>query len=412
MPLAKLMHRPESLIARGRRLGSFIVYVARRFWNDDGLQIASALTYTTLLSMVPLLAVSLAVLSGFGAFDEVLQLVRGTLLDFFLPATAFQITEHIDMFLANAQRLTMPGVIALAVTAMLTLSTIEVTFSRIWRAEITRPWPLRVLVFWAVLTLGPLLIGTSLSITASVSDLPRRDAFGSIYEHVRFVVPLSIQWCAFTVLYLVVPARRVRLKHALIGGGVAALAFQPLKFGFAIFVSTADNYRVIYGALAAFPIFLLWLYAFWTLLLVGAHVTAALQERSVMKRLSPIVEKGPQQRLEAALALLDTLWRAAGTRTPVILEESEWRSSEPVLPQLKHAGLVAETDDGRMLAGCDYDRVPIFALWQALDLAVPDISKRHATETLQKLAAAEREILAHPLSSLFVEEGAMRTKAA
>jgi membrane protein len=380
----------------------FSRYVVARFQNDRGLQTASALTYTSLLSLVPLLAVSLVILSGFGAFDDMKWQVQELLLDFFVPNTADQIGGYIGQFLENAQKLTAPGVIALGITAILTLSTIEATFNRIWRAKAPRPWPTRILAFWAVLTLGPIVLGMSLSVSAEVEALTSRMSITAslLAQEGRQLVQFCLQCGAFTALYLVIPAVRVKLVHALAGGVAATIMFYALKWGFAEFVASADNYRTIYGALAAVPIFLLWLYSFWTLLLIGAHVAAALPERRLLNAAGLIDQTTAEWRLQMAVRVLRRLWRAAGNRETLDLGSLDPEPSPAVLEDLERSGLVVQAEGGRIIAGCDYARAPIGVLWRALDLATPQLDSADAPPVLAGLMDAERDFMARPLADL------------
>lgn len=265
----------------------------------------------------------------------------------------------------NAQKLTAPGVIALGVTAIMMLSTIEGTFNRIWRATAKRPWPLRILAFWAVLTLGPILLGMSISVSAVFQGYSDQLKVGWLVRETRFALPFVLQFGAFSALYLAIPAAPVRFSHALVGGLVAAILFQILKLGFGYFVASAENYRTVYGALAAIPIFLLWLYSFWTLLLIGAHIAAALPERRLLGESGLIDQTTAESRLQAAMLVLRRLWQAAGARETLNLEDLDPEPSPWVLNRLAESGLIARLEDNTLIAGCDFSRAPIGVLWRA-----------------------------------------------
>lgn len=400
MPLAARFGENGPLTGVLLRWWRFASYVVKRFQDDGGLRTASALTYTSLLSVVPLLTVSLVILSGFGAFDDMKIQVQEVLLDFFVPQTAGQIGEYIAQFLANAQRLTAPGVIGLGVTALLTLATIESTFNRIWRSTKPRPWPMRLLAFWAVLTLGPILLGISLSVSAEVQSLTDRMPIGGgLARTTRPLVQFGLQWAAFSAMYLVIPAAGVRLVHALAGGAAATILFTLLKLGFGVFVASAENYRTIYGALAAIPIFLLWLYSFWTLLLIGAHIAAALPEHLHGGAGLPD-QTTAEGRLRIALVLLRRLWQAAGACGTLRLEDIEPEPSLDILGKLEEAGLIVRLADGRLMAAGDYARVPIGTLWRALDIGTPAMEELDKPPALAELMAAERDFMAKPVASL------------
>ena len=404
MPLAGRSAEMSSIIEAMHRFPAFALYVVRRFDGDLGFRTASALTYTSLLSMVPLLAVSLAILAGFGVIEEMRQQVRETLLNFILPEAAGQVTAYFNQFLTNTRQLTVVGLVGLAITAVVTLATIEATFNRIWRAQITRPWPIRLLAFWAVLTLGPLLLGASISLTATVQAFTDETFLGALVRPITLIGPFLIQWAAFSLLYLVIPAKRVRILHALTGGAIAAVLFQILKVGFAIFVGTAENYRIIYGALAAFPIFLLWLYSFWTLLLIGAHVAAALPERLARHPALPPEGASAKKRLTAALDLLRQVWKEAGRGGSVSTSDPAAEAAAPLLGDLKAAGLIAEVNGDHLIAGGDFRRMKAIRLWHALDLATPQLEGRGTAKVLRRLSSAEEDILGCPLAELFSRE--------
>jgi len=387
-----------------QQLGLFAQLVLRRFVADRGLQTASALTYTTLLSLVPLLVVSLAVLSTFGAVEGMRGAVKDAVLDVLLPTSKTQVGAQIDQFLGNARTLTGPGLAAIAVTAIMLLFTIEGTFNRIWRVASPRSLALRILRFWSVLTLGPLLLGASLSLTSYFFAVADDDMVQSVVRELSRLLPLTLQWMAFTLFYVAIPHARVRIRHAAVGGAVAAVLFEVLKLGFAVYVDNADNFQVIYGALAAIPIFLMWLYSSWTVILVGAEVTASLpQWRRDLSR-DHSSARSAAGRLSAALVLLERLWGLAGqggglTRDSAEVLEAVWAGN--VLETLIAAGFVAETVDGRLVLARDLRRTPMEALWQALDLGTPALEPDSAL--LAGLREREAEALQEPLSRLLAE---------
>ncbi len=389
--------------ANWRDLAQFGVMVVRRFTADRGMQTASALTYTSLLSIVALLVVSLAVLSGFGAFAEMKETVKAAVLDVLLPSTKTQAAAHIDQFLGNAKALTWPGLAGIAVTALMLLSTIEGTFNRIWRAKSPRSLTIRILRYWSALTMGPLLLGASLSLTSYFFAVADDGMVSGVLEQIGHLLPLLLQWVAFTLLYITIPNTPVRLRHALTGGLVAAVLFEELKTGFAVYIDNADNFRVIYGALAAIPIFLMWLYSSWTGILIGAEVTAVVPEwrEALARSRSGTMAGTAAARLETALALLSALWKAAGkgeSIDPNGPEAIEAGWADDNLQTLIGAGFVAVATDERLIAGRDFARTPVRDLWRALDLGTPQVTPD--APILSDLRSHEAKILQDPLSDL------------
>jgi membrane protein len=269
-----------------RRLGFFLLHLLRRFDQDRYLQIASSLTFTTLLALVPLITIALTLVSAFPVFSVLEQEIRSFLLANMLPEAAGKVvTAYIDQFTGRAGRLTVLGTAALAVTAFMMMFTIERAFNSIWRVPHARPVVRRILIYWAVLTFGPVLIGASLSITSyivgvSLGFARQSPGAGAV---VFWLVPFALTCAALTLLYYVVPNRAIRLHHALAGGIVAGLAFEIMKRGFALYIAKFPTYTLVYGAFAAIPIFLLWIYFSWVVVIAGALIVALLPDFSVLR---------------------------------------------------------------------------------------------------------------------------------
>src|SRR5688572_1267917 len=219
-----------------RNFGEFCLAVARRFYEERGLQTAGSLTYTTLLSLVPLLTVALAISTAFPVFDQTIGALQLFLMENFLPDTGIDtIADQISSFTRNAGRLTAIGLAFFIVAAVMLMMTIDVSLNRLFRVQRTRPMLQQVLMYWAVLTLGPVLIGGSLSMTsfavgASLGWLK----LGSVADFVLGVLPFIFTCAALMLLYGVVPYRAVKPRDALIGGIVAGIAFELAKRGFAV----------------------------------------------------------------------------------------------------------------------------------------------------------------------------------
>ncbi|HEX6155394.1 MAG TPA: YihY family inner membrane protein, partial [Burkholderiales bacterium] len=262
-----------------RGFADFCLAVFWRFYEERALQTAGSLTYTTLLSLVPLVTVALAVATAFPVFDETISALQLFLLENVLPDAAGidTITEQLSTFSANAGRLTAIGLGFFFVTAVLLMTTIDTALNRLFRVQRARPMLQQVLMYWAVITLGPLLIGGSLSMTTF--------AIGASFGWLRLsivadallaVMPFVFTCIALTLLYSVVPYRHVLLRDAVIGGVLAGIAFELAKRGFAFYIARFPTYTLIYGAFATIPIFLVWLYTSWVVVLAGATLTAML----------------------------------------------------------------------------------------------------------------------------------------
>jgi membrane protein len=257
----------------------FIRFIVARFREDRCAQIASSLTFTTLLSIVPLLTIALTMFSAFPVFQDFGEEIKTFLLDNLMPDKAGRvISKYMEQFAESASRLTAVGIGLLAVTAMLMMLTIDHAFNVIWRVSRPRPLVKRLVVYWAVLTLSPLLVGASLSLTSWLVGLSMGYAkhipvFG---VGVLKVLPVIFTTAAFALLFRLMPNRHVPRAHAWIGAIVASVAFESMNRLFGYYISHFASYKLIYGAFASVPVFLLWIYLSWLIILIGALITASL----------------------------------------------------------------------------------------------------------------------------------------
>jgi membrane protein len=283
--------------------------VARRFEEDNGLQIASSLTFTTLLSLVPMITVALTLISAFPVFQGFSRVIEDWIFDNMVPASAEFIESYAGQFVDNAANLTAVGLVFLAVTAIMLLLTIDDAFNAIWRVRRARPVLQRVLIYGTLITVGPLLIGASLSLTSWLMgasagwtrDVPYA---GAVTIKISAVALTSL---AFALLYYAMPNRPVKIADALIGGVLAGVVFEVTKHGFGYYITSFPTYTLVYGAFAAVPVFLLWLYISWLVVLLGAIVVATLPEwrqQTLHGRLAP------GSNFVYALQVLKALWQA------------------------------------------------------------------------------------------------------
>jgi membrane protein len=257
-----------------------LVRFARRRLNEEKLpQVAGSLTFTTTLALVPLLTIVLAIFTTFPIFGQFRATLDAYFVQTVMPkAIANTVTGNLAQFASKAKGLSALGAVALLVTSTAMISMIERAFNQIWRVKRSRPLVQRVLIYWALFTLGPMLFGLSLTITSQLFT-----ATSGLMKAVPFIgalfytlVSVGITTAAYTLLYMTVPNRPVDWRDAAWGGLAAAIAFEVAKRLFAVFIAKAPTYAIIYGALAALPVFLVWLYMSWMITLVGALLTAAL----------------------------------------------------------------------------------------------------------------------------------------
>lgn len=346
-------------------LASLVRLIYRRFHADGCVQVAASLTYTTLLALVPIFTIAVTVLSALPVFGEMMTQVKIFLLTTMLPESAGKIISvYMMQFSEQAARLTALGIALLAVTAFMLMVTIEHAFNVIWRARRPRPWLQRFLLYWAVLTLGPLLLGASLSLTSYLVSL----SLGWVGEiPVLRRLPLGLTpWlltsAALTLLYLAVPNRTVKPAHALVAGVVAGLAFELMKKLFAWYLTAFPTYTLVYGAFATLPIFLVWIYLSWLTILFGAVLAAALPYWRNRIRAH---EDTPAFRFSLALLALQALFEAWRRGAALRLTDIQpvlqvgLDESEAILLRLEQAGWVSRNAAHAWLLSCDPDNVTL-----------------------------------------------------
>jgi membrane protein len=264
-----------------RDVGRFPRRLTLRFIRDGCLERAGALSFTSVLSLVPAAALSLAFLSAIPQSGGVRADVEYWIAGYLLPHASDVAINAFRSFLAKAGNVTGFGFIGLAITALMLLWTVNSSFDTIWRVTRPRPLLVRLLAYWAILTVGPLLIGGALSLSGLLLATGTRyggEAFTWSVGWITPLVPFLLQITAFTLLYLIAPNRRVLLGDALVGGVAAAVVFEAVKHGFALYIRLFPTYDAIYGAIAAIPVFLVWIYLCWIATLIGAEVAATLPE--------------------------------------------------------------------------------------------------------------------------------------
>ena len=350
-------------LKRGHRLA---LHVWKHFQEDRCFEEAASLSYTSLLAMVPLMAVVFGIIAAFPVFNQWSDKLQDFIFSNFMPETGEQIVPYLDAFLGSVSSLTLPGTIMLIATALFLMVRIETAFNRIWRVEISRSILNRIVMYWAVLTLGPILIGAAIALSAS-KVLSVLGMEGGIPPGMHQGGIFLLTWLVFFLFFTLVPNRRVRLKHSLIGAFLSTVLFELAKAGFVAYVSNA-NYKVIYGALATVPIFLFWLYLVWTVVLLGASLAASLTTFSDVRR----HETAWPERWEFQLAfrLVGHLWSAQIEGRS--LSDREVLELEPqagelqilkLLARLRDQNVVKTDAEGRWILSRDLEEMSIGMLY-------------------------------------------------
>lgn len=258
----------------------FIKLYAQRCQQDQITMIGGYLAYISLLSLVPFIAVMFSMLRAFPMFSEFRQNIEAFVYANVIPSRGEEIQTYISQFIGNTGGMTAIGILALVIVALLLIYNIDKTLNKIWRVS-KRPRPIiSFSIYWMILTLGPILFGSSIALSSYLVGLTRfaDDYTPGISTLALGVVPYLVSMLAFFILYVVVPNIKVRSRHAFYGALLATVLFELGKRGFAFYITHFPSYDTIYGALALVPILFVWVYLCWLVVLLGAELTALLQQ--------------------------------------------------------------------------------------------------------------------------------------
>jgi membrane protein len=391
-------------------------YFGGRFVADRCSENAAALTYMSLFALVPLLTVLYTMASAIPAFQGAEEQMQDILFKHLMPDSSSDIEGYLNDFSQQAKNLTGPGIAFLLITAIIMLRNIEHAFNMIWRARENRSPLSSFLLYWAVLTLAPITIGLGLGISTYLSSfadaLKNLDLFGAKALLLQST-PLLLSTAGFSMMYAAVPNCRVPFKHALIGGIFTALAFHAARGLFTKLV-VGSSYTFIYGAFAAVPLFLLWIYLSWNIVLMGAvlvHSLSAYQNDAQANR--PVVLK--------ALDVLYLFWQKQKTgnavreielidgRHAIIrgLDSETWGEVRDIL---MHEKVIAQNDKGQYLLSRDLHTITFWQLKEWVnkeqpineqDIVAKDGWQAHASRLLVTERQDQRDTLGINLVELF-----------
>lgn len=267
----------HSLIKSTIEIKRFLAFWIQRAQNDTILRVSSSLSYTSLIALVPVLAIALAIFSAFPVFADVREQLQELILKNFVPSTEQEISIYLNEFINATAKLTTVGVVGLAVTAILLLSTIENSFNFIFKVHKPRRIATKITLYWTVITLGPLLMGAALSLRGYIYTIQNYMS-ETTHPWITYSLPSLLNLIILMMIYILVPNRKVRISHAAIGAAVAIFLFWIIRKIFSLMILSSATYKTLYGALAALPIFLVWMYLVWAVVIFGAIVTASMDD--------------------------------------------------------------------------------------------------------------------------------------
>ncbi len=399
-----------------RGLRHRLLYLMSRFKGDRCMETAAALTYMSLFALVPLLTVVYTMASAIPAFQGLEAEMQEFLFQYLMPETSSEIEGYLNDFSRQAKNLTGAGIVFLVVTAVLMLRNIEKAFNMIWRTRENRSAVSSFLLYWAVLSLAPITIGMALALSTYLNSfagaLERFDIFGA-KAYLLQLLPLLLSAAGFTLLYVAVPNCRVPFKHAVIGGVAAALTFNFARSVFTGLVVNS-NYTFIYGAFAAVPLFLLWIYVSWNIVLMGGilvHSLSAYQSAeqasrpTVLKALDVLYLFWQKQQSGSTLREIEILdGRHKVTRG---LDSDTWRELRDIFIKQK---IITQNDRGHYLLCRDLHDLHFWQLKEWVNgeqpLSEADIAagldwQRDAYGQLRNQRVQQRELLHADLVTLF-----------
>ena len=353
--------------------GRFLQYIWQNFNKDNCTQSAAALTYMSLFAVVPLMTVVYTVFSSIPSFQNLGGNLQSMIFDHFIPSSGMEVQEYLLRFSEQARKLTWIGIAFLATTAFLMLKHIETAFNAIWGIEHNRQGLNGFLLYWAILSLGPLLLGAGFAVSTYLLSLSvffnGVDPLG-IGQSLLRLFPLSMTTITFTLMFYAIPNCKVPFKHALSGGLITAICFELAKLLFASLIRHS-SYQIVYGAFAAIPLLLLWMYLSWLLLLSGAELVYALShytKASTRRNNDPLI-------LLELLAFVSVRHQSGDTVSETELRKWQCYDGQLLAPahweklrkiSLQHK-LLQRTENGHYILGRDLHKLP---LWEFIE-AVP-----------------------------------------
>lgn len=403
--------------------GGFSRYVLTRFGDNNLTQVAGALTFTTLLAMVPLMAICFAILAAFPAFDSMEAKLESFVFENFVPHANDVVREYLGTFRQNVGKLSAVAIVGLIATAVMLLVTIEGTFNRIFRVVRRRGIVTRLLSFWALLTVGPILFLLSLTLTSALFAMANSTGaqeISFVVNRLARLVPLVLAFGGYLTLFVVLPNRQVLLRDAAVGAIFSAVLFESLKAGFGLYITAFPTYQAIYGAISVLPILLLWIWLVWIVTLAGASITAAMPEWQ--GRGSVDLDRAPRVgRLAMAVEILRLLRKAhpsgESLRTQAFIRRIRATPNlmESMLARLEKTGYVAETRRGRWVLARELDGLTLYDLMLALKVQtsqplVAGSVVAGLEDVVSSSIASERQTFDIPLKEILDGGGATPVK--
>lgn len=370
----------------------FLLFVVERFESDKCRQQAGSLTYTTLFAVVPMLTVFLVIISSIKALAPAREQLQHFIYSNLLPRTGVAVEQYLNKFTETSSNLTVLGILILFVTAILMLSSIEDAFNHIWRVTKSRGGMIGFMRYWTIISLGPILLGSAFAVSSTLASMKFLSNNIAGYELNGelwlWLISFALTWLGFSLLYWTIPNRRVPITSAFIAGLFSALMFEGLRQSFGLLMSNFTSYELVYGAFAAFPVFLLWIFLSWNVILLGVEVSYAITafttrtdiNRHPVLILLDIMELFyHHQKLGLAVSDQDAL---------SILGRGEFEKETSYLEILEDNNLIKRTEEGHYMLCRDLNSIDFWSFYRTLNFPLPkreDLGRVHRDDRWLKV---------------------------
>ena len=394
----------------------FIRFVLYRFEADRCRESAGSLTYTTLFAIVPMLTVFLVIVSSIKALEPARQQMQTWIYSNFLPKTSIAFDKALNAFTENSSNLTIIGILFLFVTTVLMLSSIELAFNRIWRVRQARGGIVGFMRYWTIISLGPIILGTAFVLSSTVTSMNILSNSVAGYQfdfaYVLLFISFTLTCLGFSLLYWTIPNRSVPIKSAVIAGIFSGVVFELLKNLFGFIMSNFTSYQLVYGAFAALPIFLLWIYTSWIVVLLGVQISYAITAFHSDKT----TKRHPVLMLLDVLELFHQKQKRGGTvsdrEAMDILGRGEIGKWPYFMELLEKQNLITRTDSNEFVLIRNLEQVDLWQFVKNLPYALPHRSELNDStpndhvmqivgSTLAESDAYLAQKLAIPLATIF-----------
>lgn len=378
----------------------FFSDVLKNFNDDDCTYRASALTFTSLLAIVPLLSVIFSIFAAFPVFKDALDPLQNFIFENFVPETGKVVQSYLLNFTSQASKLSIFGISFSFVTAVLLMYTIEKALNKIWKVVVPRKGTAAFLLYWSILSLAPVLMGLSIAVSSYLISLPLINQNQAFDPNVLIqFAPFILSFLGFTLLYTIVPNCKVQLRHSMPAAFIATILFEAAKIGFSFYLSRFNTYQLLYGAFATVPLFFLWVYWIWLITLLCAEVAYCLSTYQQRKHGQTLDE------FSHALFWLYLLWdrrkHHQGLTSQQLIKNTPFAfriRPERLLSLLIKKRILKISDDNQYLINADLKDMSIFDLYQQLGCPFSLLYTTKSFFPLCEFLNSQQEKLSHQLN--------------